>query len=237
MAAQATWPAATTVEAHTQGSLRIGQFNVLQPNGKKEAVLATVRASGAEVLSFQEVDHAWAAVLDTALSRDLPYRVIVPRTDCYGIALFSKFPLEGAEVMDVHGAPVVHAVVRKNGFAIAVTSVHARSPLPYSAFVERNRQFRSLAYRLSRVRLPQVVVGDMNAVAWDEALVQFSIDAGGLRIHDNEPATFPNIIGVPLIPIDHVLVSPELEVVAQRTMELSGSDHYALIADIAPRLP
>ena len=234
IAVQVPWPLSAVAEGPTGVHLlRVGQFNVLQPNDSKEAIIAAARTSGADVLSFQEVDDAWAVALDAALTPEFPYRRIIPRRDCYGIALFSRLPVDTMEVIDLLGAPAVRAVVLTAGGSVAVTAVHARSPLPYGAFVKRNDQLELLANRLDDPRMPQVVIGDLNAVGWDDALLRFRDRVGLHTMPAYEQATFPSMMGMALIPIDHVMGSSHLAINNATTTHLRGSDHRALIADIS----
>ena len=78
-----------------------------------------------------------------------------------------------------------------------------------------------------------MVVGDLNTVSWDRAMWRLC-SSSGLRVGTvpHEP-TFPSVLGLALIPIDHVLVSPGAAVVRSSTFVIPGSDHRGLIADIA----
>lgn len=232
------WQEPTVAVPDVQGHLlRVGQFNVLQPNKNRVQVIAAARASGADVLSFQEVDGAWAAALRETLSQEFPYHLVVPRNDCYGIALYSRLPLEGMELLDLFGAPAIRANVHAPGGVVSVTAVHARSPFPYAAFGKRNRQFEFLAAALRNQALPQVVIGDLNAVSWDDALMTFRERAGLESAPAYEQATFPSVLGSAMIPIDHILGSPELTIGNATTLLLEGSDHRGLIADVGKHSP
>ncbi len=74
---------------------------------------------------------------------------------------------------------------------------------------------------------PQVVVGDLNR---PKGLVGPEAAAGGLVAATHGP-TFP--VSRPRRTIDHVLVSPDLEVVATAVRPTSMSDHAALVVDLA----
>jgi len=74
---------------------------------------------------------------------------------------------------------------------------------------------------------PQVVVGDLNR---PKELVRREVEDAGLRAAVHGP-TFPAT--KPRRTIDHVIVSPELEVVATEVRTTSMSDHAALIVDLA----
>ncbi|MFZ1687833.1 MAG: endonuclease/exonuclease/phosphatase family protein [Flavobacteriales bacterium] len=238
IAAQVPWPTSSTVDRTASKHLmRIGQFNVLQPNDNKAAVIEAARASGADVLSFQEVDADWAAALDRGLTSGFPYRCIVPRNDCYGIAFFSRLPVESIEVVDLLGAPAVQAGIRIGTDRMTVVAVHARSPFPYSAFVKRNKQFSILAERSDGLHGAQLIIGDLNAVSWDDALLDLRERAGLCVAPEYEQPTFPSILGSAMIPIDHVFGSSALTIGNVSTPALRGSDHRALLADIGLRMP
>lgn len=233
VALQVPWlPAEPMVHAMARPALRVAQFNVLQPNKSSTGVLDAVRASDADVLSFQEVDPVWAAVLTRALAETYPFHRVVPRTDCYGIAVFSRLPVERFEELDLLGAPAIEAQVQTPSGIVTLTSVHARSPLPHAAYLKRNAQMDRLAARMLNVGGPQVVVGDLNAVEWDHALVRFRQRTGLAGAPAYEPATFPSVFGLALIPIDHIYSTKQLCVGATTAKRLPGSDHKALVADL-----
>lgn len=224
----------TQLELHGSEPIafRVAQFNVLQPNRSSTGVLDAVRASDADVLSFQEVDPTWATFLTRALAEAYPFHRVVPSTDCYGIAVFSRLPVARFEEVDLLGAPAIEARVQTSSGIVTVTSVHARSPLPHSAYLKRNAQLNRLAARIRNAHGPQVVVGDLNAVEWDHALVRFRQRARLAGAPTYEPATFPSVFGLALIPIDHIYSTKQLCVGATTTKRLPGSDHKALVADL-----
>ncbi|QQR86829.1 MAG: endonuclease/exonuclease/phosphatase family protein [Flavobacteriales bacterium] len=233
VALQVPWlPAGPEVPATAQQALRVAQFNVLQPNRSNIGVLDAVHASDADVLSFQEVDPAWATILTCALAEAYPFHRVVPRTDCYGIAVFSRLPIVHFEEVDLLGAPAIEARVKTPSGIVTLTSVHARSPLPHVAYLKRNAQLNRLASRILKASGPQVVVGDLNAVEWDHALVRFRQQTGLAGAPAYEPATFPSVFGLALIPIDHIYSTKQLRVGATTTKHLPGSDHKALVADL-----
>lgn len=233
VALQVPWlPSGPVVDGSAPLALRVAQFNVLQPNRSNAGVLDAACATDADVLSFQEVDPAWAAFLTRALADTYPFHRVVPRTDCYGIAVFSRLPVARFEVLDLLGAPAIEARVETSSGGVTLTAVHARSPLPHAAYVKRNAQLNRLAMRIRSARGPQIVVGDLNAVEWDHALVRFRQRTGLAGSPAYEPATFPSVLGLALIPIDHIYSTEHLCVGATITKRLPGSDHKALVADL-----
>lgn len=213
--------------------LRIAQFNLLQPNRRHDEVVRMALASNADVLSFQEVSSAWAAVLVKALADTHPHFEVVPGEQCYGIALFSRLPVERMTVHELCGTPVIEAVLRLAEGPLRIITVHATSPGSLAEHRERNRQLGGLSALVRSGDERTVVVGDLNTVSWDRAMWGLCISSG-LRVGTGTYSpTFPALLGLSLIPIDHVLVSSGTSVLRRTTFTIPGSDHRGLVADIA----
>ncbi|MCC7502331.1 MAG: endonuclease/exonuclease/phosphatase family protein [Flavobacteriales bacterium] len=226
-------PVAPSVWQRTDASLRVAQMNLLQPNRRHAEVVRLALESDADVISFQEVSEAWAEVLEQELGQTYPFHRIVPGVHCYGIALFSRLPVERLNVLVLEDTPVIEAVVSSSKGPVRVFSVHASSPGSWSDHRRRNAQLKQLSTIVKSDAMPTVVVGDLNTVGWDKAMWRLCVNSG-LRIGTSSTSpTFPSLFGLALIPIDHLLVSPGAAVVASRTFFIPGSDHRGLIVDVA----
>lgn len=224
----------SSARVHAPIDLRVAQFNVLQTNRSHADVIASIHASDADLVSVQEVDAAWAVALCKGLADRYPVRIIEPRSNCYGIALFSRVPLKDAHVLMLAASPAIEATVGTARGDVRIFAVHASSPGSPGHFRARNRQYELLAEHIVRMReMPTVVIGDLNAAPWDRDLLHFRA-CTGLRSNASLGApTFPAVAHLALIPIDHVLTSARARVVHERTVHVPGSDHRGLVADIA----
>lgn len=216
-------------------ALRVAQMNLLQPNDRHAEVIASALATDADVISFQEVSPAWATVLVNTLGARYPHRVLWPATNCYGIALFSRFPLDRAEVRDLHGSPMIAATVAAPSGAVDVLAVHTTSPGDLGDFMRRNRQLDALPDHLSACTHPVVLIGDLNAVCWDQALVRMCMRSGSREHPDNRRPSWPSFAGISLAPIDHILATPGLFIADIEHFRIPGSDHRGLVARIHRR--
>lgn len=215
--------------------VRVAQMNVFQPNDDHAEVIAAAIATDADVISFQEVSPAWAAVLQHGLAAEYPYHRLVPGTNCYGIALFSRLPFLRIDVLPLQRRSMLCAEVATPGGPVRLLSVHATSPGSYGHFQERNAQLDELASVVNGSPMPVVLFGDLNTVSWDHALVKLC-SRTGLREHaDNTDATWPSFAGMALIPLDHILVTKELAVDGLDIFRISGSDHCGVTAIIRSR--
>jgi endonuclease/exonuclease/phosphatase (EEP) superfamily protein YafD len=217
--------------------LRVAQFNVLQPNGQRSEVIEAIRATNAELVSIQEVDAAWAAALIDGLGREFPFHHVVPRSDCYGIALFSRLPFEHVTTVEVQGTPFIEAVVPADAQRVRVLAVHATSPTSLRHHQRRNAQLRELSKLLTDSHLPTVLVGDLNTVHWDEAFRALCVGSGSRPVVPPSSRTWPARGPFALIPLDHVLLSPGMGYSSLALCDIPGSDHRGLVADIFPLAP
>lgn len=213
--------------------LRIFHMNVLQPNTAFDGAIAQALASDADVISVQEVSPEWAVALRCGLGESHPYAYIEPRTNCYGIALFSRRPLTGTCLLDVEGAPFIEARMDVDGRPVRLLAVHATSPITYGHFRRRNAQLDQLGAYLAQDDTATIVVGDLNTVPWDGAYGRFCARAGLRSTTARFQRTWPSVGPFAAIPLDHVLVSPGIASSALRTVHIPGSDHKGLLAELS----
>lgn len=215
------------------GSLCVTQMNVHQANDSFAGAVAAARADAADLLSVQEVDARWEAAFVEGLADLYPYTVSKTADDNYGIALFSRSPLENAAVFDLCGLPAIHATVRVNGLPVLVLAVHLRSPESPSDLKQRNLQWTALEHFVNKASGPILLVGDLNTLPWDDAAERFTARTSMAWGPQPFIPTWPSIATISLIPLDHVLTSPGLCIQRIRAFPIPGSDHRGLSASMA----
>lgn len=179
----------------------------------------------ADILGLLEV-----APHHTQSLADLGYEwsLVEPRADNFGIALLSReVPLQSRLLEAESSTPSVWAEYQD--YQVLLT--HPRPPLNKEARVWGDEQIVDLAALLSQIDKPIVVLGDLNATGWDLRLLPFR-ELGlkdGRKGHGFLP-TWP--VGKTLlqIPIDHILVPSEWDVLECARGPDIGSDHYPLRA-------
>lgn len=215
--------------------LRIAQMNVLKANSRYDEVVSAALATGADVISIQEVGPGLEPVMRAQLAIAYPHMRILARADNYGIALLSKAPFQEARFVELEGVPIVDAVVASTSGPVRIVSVHTTSPGNVSQYSERNAQLIALEQLLGTSTLPTVLVGDLNTVPWDSAFGRLCRATGLHGNHQGIRATWPSFMGLALIPLDHVLVTSELEVLGLTRFTIPGSDHRGLVATLRDR--
>ena len=214
--------------------LRALSINLLARNLAHEKVLHLVQETKPDTVLFLEVNSNWMDALEL-LRAEYPYGKARPREDNFGIALFSRIPLEDVRIeYDPHAeVPAIVARLDTAGRAMTLIGEHTVPPVSRRAARLRDQQMNALADLVRRQEGPVVVIGDLNMTSWSPAFRDFVRDSG---LRDSRKGfgvqpTWPT--GNPLlrIPIDHCLVSTDVAVLHREVGPHVGSDHYPLIVD------
>ena len=230
------WPyLASPPAAVADASLRVLVFNVHTANRETDRFIDFVRASDPDLVALMEITPEWATALEV-LHDEYPHRESTPRTDNFGIAVYSKLALGDPRVLSTAEVelPSVTArlVVGKKPVTLLVT--HPPPPLGEAMARMQTRQLADLARQLGGRNSRLLVVGDLNATPWSSTYREFAQRSGlrngrlGRGIQPTWPATYP-WLG---IPIDHVLVGVGLTVSRHQRGPDLGSDHLPIVADV-----
>jgi len=200
---------------------------------------ALVRAAAAErvdVLVVQEVTGPLLAELEEAgVDEVFAHRAGMPGASAQGTMIFADVPLGeptpvdtswGSWLVDVDG--------------LSLLAVHPFAPVDVDLWREDHR----LLLQTAVAEQPDLLVGDFNATL-DHAPMRALADAGWRSVTEaaNEGwqptwslSGLLGDAGLPLpslVQIDHVLAGPSVAGLGSRTVDVPGSDHRALIAEVA----
>lgn len=215
---------------------RLMHANVFCSNEDYAALTAVVAEERPDVLVLQEFTERWAERLQ-ALHAQYPYSKVAPRPGGSGMALFSRHPLEEAEVLSLDATSHLAILARVNvdGVPLTVLALHPPTPMRPDKFASRNEQFARAASIMKEAQGRKLIVGDFNTTMWSPYFTELVRESGlsdarrgfGLRPSWPEPVPTPF-----QIPIDHCLVGAGMAVEAIRTGARTGSDHRPLIVDV-----
>ncbi|MEZ5565502.1 MAG: endonuclease/exonuclease/phosphatase family protein [Gammaproteobacteria bacterium] len=223
-------------------SLSLVALNLLYTREDAAVTREYLTTVSADILVLSELTPRWHEKL-RSLEDLYPYSVIRPRWNPWGLALYSKYPLDAIEDLNLGDDSSAHlrVTVRLPGGPVEVYAVHLASPPSARQAAQRNRQFKVLAARIAAAdpNLPKIVAGDFNATPWSPYFRDFR-QASGLRdarlpfgLHVTWP-TWP----IPAwIPIDHCMVSAGIVVTEVKTGPDVGSDHWPLVCRFSLMIP
>lgn len=234
------WPVeAVAVAGEPERTLRVVVTNVTMTNRDAARWAREVLGAEPDVVAAVETDAWWVEAMRGRLGA-YPHRVEVPQSNTYGIALYSRFPLEDAEVLRLvePTVPSVFArVVLPSGERVQLAVLHPRPPRPDIA---QGAEFRDAelvlaAHVLNGLQRPALAVGDLNTVAWSRqareflALAQLLDPRIGRSLYPTFPAAYPFL----RYPLDHAFYSEGLALVSFRRLSKVGSDHLPVLIELA----
>ncbi|MEO6080613.1 MAG: DUF6152 family protein [Steroidobacteraceae bacterium] len=210
-------------------SLRVLSQNVLRSNPDKQAVVDHVLASDADVVLLLEVDKQWMAALQT-LQTKYPYSLAEPRANSFGIALFSRIPWSSAKILWLGDlkVPLVEVAFTHQGRNFVFIGTHTMSPVGGRRARLRDRQLQLLAEHVTQLKVPVLVVGDLNATPWSAGIRIAT--SGNLKFRSLSPPWTPTwrVGTIHPIPIDHALATAPLVITRRAVGPDVGSDHRSL---------
>jgi endonuclease/exonuclease/phosphatase (EEP) superfamily protein YafD len=220
----------------TASSVKLLSFNVEGANDRLAEAAATILGARPDVVLILEWKPKHATGLAPSLvAAGLTPVVTMPRDDDFGIALFSRLPVLSSALRYWGGQlppPSVLAELAVGERTLRIAGVHAVPPGPSGATARRDALLLDAASELARLDGPRVLAGDFNLTPWapvfkDVLRLSGLADSRGQGLHLTWPGRAP-LYPLFLIPIDHVLVSPDVSAARREELSPSGSDHFAV---------
>jgi hypothetical protein len=210
--------------------------NIYAGRGDALALVADASDAGVDILVVEEITEA--ALLDMehgGLDEILPYRAGSPGLTVEGTMVFSRAPMGTATKLETNLGSWEVSVDD-----LTVIAAHPSAPTLPDAWRDDHAALLAAVREYS----PDLVVGDLNATN-DHAPLRALEKAGWRDVAElaNEgwQPTWPanglfttfGIAWPTLARIDHVLVGPDLAAIGTHTVHLDGTDHLAVIAEVA----
>lgn len=217
-------------------NVRFMLANVQGNNRNYSELIEAVKANNPDVVVLQEVNQYWWKNIE-ALTAEYPNFKDVVRPGGSGLAFFSRYPIERAEVLtlDDSAHPALVCVIKIENTALSIFTLHPPTPMSARKFNYRNGQFAQTAEMLKNTAAPKMLIGDLNTTMWSPYFTELLENSGlrdartGRGIYPSWNAHLPSLLG---IPIDHCLIGEKIEVENITTGDYTGSDHRPLIIDL-----
>lgn len=227
-----------TVRKPSGPTLSLLVSNVLTSNRNASALLKQIHEYQPDLVATLESDQWWQDQLDR-LEEGYPYALKCPLDNLYGIHLYSRLPLRGAELMYLveDEVPSIHTrVVLDGGVEVYLHLLHPAPPSPTEnpESTERDVELLMLARRLENQNRPVIVAGDLNDVAWSRTTRLFRKLSGLLdpRVGRGLYTSFHADYRLLRWPLDHLFHSEHFGLVRLARLEHMGSDHFPLFVEL-----
>lgn len=206
--------------------------NVLESNRNAARLKEIIREADPDIILAVETNGWWQEQL-REFENTHPYIVHQPQDNTYGMLLYSRLELIGAEVKFLleDDIPSIHGRVKlASGMEVELRCLHPRPPFPTEdkSSTKRDAEILIVGKENKEKPSPFVVMGDLNDVAWSHTNYLFQ-DVSGLldpRIGRGFYHTFHASYPFMRFPLDHFFHSNHFRLVDFRRLGYFGSDHF-----------
>ena len=222
----------------TKACISILEANVFMENRDFKKLLDLVAQKEPDVVILLETDKKWEEAL-SSLEDAYPYHVKHPLDNTYGVLVYSRLKIRESSIhfLVQEDVPSVEADLQlRNGQIIRLYVVHPEPPSPNHNHrsTERDAELIMIGKKAHGCKVPVIVAGDLNDVAWSHTTRLFQRLSGLLdpRIGRGFYNTFH--VDYPLLrwPLDHLFHSEHFLVRKIERLSSMGSDHFPMFIDL-----
>jgi endonuclease/exonuclease/phosphatase (EEP) superfamily protein YafD len=237
VAAALAWPWIHPPErtAATGPHFTLMTFNVYYNNKQLERVAELVRETKPDIVVLMEVIPRVRPGLE-AVAKQYPYRVECWQEQWCDALVLSRFPLTDIRSTLPEATfrrPMGAVEMTIEGRKLTIFPTHLSLPYPLNGRDAQTGEIKEVVATIAGISGPRLLVGDFNASTWG-ATMMLARTQLNMTLLTGSNGTWPTFLPRALgIPIDHVLASEELALQSRKLFTVSGSDHRAVLAEIA----
>lgn len=225
------------------GKVKILHSNVLFANHNTEAVARLIREKDPDILTLAEYTNEWQVALQqTGVLQRYPYRQLVPYSED---GIYSKIPFQkvGIDYRRKGEDATARLDLSLLGRPVTLVLVHPVNPVLQDWYRRQGIHFDWWVSERPKYRENLILMGDLNTAPWSSSFRHLIRETGlrdsqeGFGLQPSWPRRTP-ILPVellPLIPIDHVLVSEKFVVLKRELGPDVGSDHLPIYVELGLR--
>lgn len=223
-----------------QNSISIFTINVLENNTQYHKVLKEIEKFNPDIIILVETNERWKSEIAPKIDANFVYRVEKPQSNTYGMLMYSKYKLIEPQIKFLvdDEIPSIHTMVElPSGQQIMLYAIHPTPPTPQHSptSTDRDGEMQMIAKLAKEGKLPVIVGGDFNDVAWSETTSLFQ-NVSGL-LDPRKGRGFFNTYHAEYFflrwPLDHLFISEEFRLMDISVGSNVGSDHFPYFAKLS----
>lgn len=215
--------------------LKVMTVNVNLFNHRYDLIANAIKRKDPDLLLIVEFNSHLQKALPQ-LTHWYPYSFGRAEGSLGGLTFYSKLPISQKSIVPLGEVvvPLIHAVVRYQNKPIHVFATHLNMPLTREWFVLRNHQLAEMADYIEREPGTKIAMGDFNITPWSWYFQQF---VNNTKLHNSMLGfgvqnSWRDLYYTVRIPIDHILVTPDFQVLQRKVGPDIASDHLPVMVEL-----
>jgi endonuclease/exonuclease/phosphatase (EEP) superfamily protein YafD len=214
---------------------RIASANIYARNDSFDLVADWITREDPDFVVLLEAGYRWKSEMQQRLSQ-YPHQRLTLRYRGLGKLVISKLPFEKFDTLESVGGRTETPLVtlRRNNAPVRIIGLHTNWPIKYEGAMSRNIELDRVARVAQEQATPLVALGDYNVTPFSKHFQKMERD-GSLRrasagrgwLH-----SWPTFFMPAGIQIDHIMITPSIQVLGYKTGAGLNSDHKWVMADL-----
>jgi len=221
---------------------RVLQLSIEDPSTKPEGIVEGISnlAPMPEIVCVTGVPSNVLLKLNEQMPPQYLHRQSFNRDDGYGVAIYSTVPLKGTRLRKVgpEKLPVVLTSVHFDYGWFRLIAFKVPEGTDGDSLEKRNEQLKATAQVVKGLNGRKIVVGNFNTTPYSPAFGDF-LKEGDLQ--DSRIGVQPNwnlgpvdFAGVLHLPVDHMLITKNVEVLSRYVCQPMGLTHRPILGEFFP---
>ena len=217
-------------------NLKIISINIFSQNNEYQYLQEYINEEPADLIVLQELTPEWQKNVEF-IREKYPYYKEEPRTNNFGIAVYSKIPLDTVitknYIDEMH--PSLIGELKVNGKPVSILMTHPVPPLPnQERFERRNKQYQLMKDEIDEMTNQNIIlIGDLNSTVYSPNFKLVQSDKlkdarTGFGVQNSWNAFIPIL----RTNIDQCWVSKEMKVTNFYRGKDIQSDHFPIVVEL-----
>ena len=226
----------TITAKNTGDQIKVFSANVYQDNSLYQQILQQIDNNDPDIIMLLETDKLWEKEMDK-LIKDYPHCLKEPLDNTYGLLFYSKFHIANGAIKYLadDDVPSIEAtIILPSGQHVKIWGLHPKPPVPGedNKSTAKDKEIMKIAFKVKNEKLPVIVMGDLNDVAWSYVTELFRKTSGLLdpRRGRGFYSTFSANHWFMRFPLDYVFCSSHFGLINMKRLDHNGSDHFPMFS-------
>ena len=219
-------------------TLRLLVANVYQDNRDVSRCMTLIEQCDPDMVLLVETNQWWCESISPLL-KIYPHRIMIPLENTYGMIFLSRLKVSSHEIrylVDDEIPSITADLQTPEGQLFRLYCLHPKPPVPGESdeSTERDAEILLVGKESKQCKMPVIVAGDLNDVAWSYTTHLFLKVSELLdpRIGRGFFSTFHANYRLMRWPLDHVFCSSHFYLHELKRLPSIGSDHFPIFIEV-----
>lgn len=201
--------------------VRVAHFNLSSFDKSDDGLIEKIMNTESDVISFQEYTPDWDAYIARKLIRAYPNIHRMVRIDLFGMAIYSKKPIENPITFYYKDIPNINVTIHSGLQDVNIISSYIAPPSLTSKDINSKDHLAHLGDYISKITNPTIILGDFNQVYWTHDIKEFRDKSDLVNSRRNISLTSK-------VPYDHIFHSRLLECISFQEIADNNENHLGI---------